>query len=63
VKEAIRLKEAFRAWLAQGYNEIADGYWEAKRTAASAVAEAKTRVWEEFVEAMEKDFRLASRKF
>ena len=27
------------------------------------VAEAKTRVWEEFGEAMEKDFRLASKKF
>jgi len=29
----------------------------------SVVAEAKIRVWEEFREAMEKDFRLASRKF
>ena len=27
------------------------------------VAEAKTRVWEEFGEAMEKDYRLASKKF
>jgi len=58
VKEAVRLKkEAFRAWLAQG-----TGYREAKRT-ASVVAEAKSRVWEEFRETMEKDFRLASRMF
>nr|XP_049577496.1 glycine receptor subunit alpha-3 isoform X1 [Syngnathus scovelli] len=35
----------------------------AKRNAASAVAEAKTRAWEEFGEAMENDFRTASRKF
>jgi len=61
VKEAVRLKkEAFRACLAQGSPEAADAYREAKRTAASAIAEAKTRVWEEFGEAMEKDFWLAS---
>jgi len=64
VKEAVRLKkEAFRAWLAQGSPETADGYREAGRAVASAVTEAKTWVWEEFGEAMEKDFRLASRKF
>jgi len=40
-----------------------DRYREAKRTAASAVAEAKARVWEEFGEAIEKDFQLASRRF
>jgi len=61
VKEAVRLKkEAFQSWLAQGSPETADGYQEAKMAAASAVSEAKTRVWEE---AMEKDFWLASRKF
>jgi len=54
VKEDVMLEmEAFRAWLAQGSPETADGYREARR-----VAEAKTRVWE-FGEAMEKDFRLA----
>jgi len=59
VKEAVRLKkEVFRAWLAQGSPETADGYREAKR-----IVEAKTRMWELFGEAMEKDFRLASRKF
>ena len=64
MKEAVRLKkEAFRAWLAQGSPETAGGYREARRTAASVVGKAKTRVWEEFGEAMEKDFRLASRKF
>ena len=35
----------------------------AKRAAALVVAEAKTRVLEEFGEVMEKDFRLASRMF
>ena len=60
VKEAVRLKkEAFRAWLAQGSPETADGYREARRAAASVVAKAKTQVWEEFGEAMEKEFRLA----
>ena len=64
VREAVRLKkETFRAWLAQGSPEAADRYRSAKWTAAAAVAEAKTRVWEEFGEAMEKDFRSASRKF
>jgi len=49
VKESIRLKkEAFRAWLAHGSPETADGYWEARRAAASAVTEAKKQVWEEF---------------
>ena len=51
------------AWLAQGSPETADRYREARRAAASVVAKAKTRVWEEFGEAMEKDFRLASKKF
>ncbi|KAK3508312.1 hypothetical protein QTP70_020020, partial [Hemibagrus guttatus] len=36
---------------------------EAKRTTAVVVSEAKTRVWEGFGEAMEKDYRTASGKF
>ncbi|KAK3505725.1 hypothetical protein QTP70_020346, partial [Hemibagrus guttatus] len=36
---------------------------EAERTTAAVVSEAKTRVWEEFGEAMEKDYRTASGKF
>ena len=43
--------------------KTADRYREARRAAASAVTKAKTRAWEEFREAMEKDFQLASRKF
>ena len=35
----------------------------AKRAAALVFPKAKTRVWDEFNEAMEKDFWLASRKF
>ncbi len=64
VKEAVKMKkEAFWVWLAQGSSEAADRYQEARRAAASVVAEARTRVWEEFREAMEKNYQLASRKF
>jgi len=64
VREAVKLKkEAFRAWLAQGSPEAADSYRQASRAAAAVVADAKTRAREEFGEAMEKDFWLASRRF
>ncbi|KAK3562609.1 hypothetical protein QTP86_002090 [Hemibagrus guttatus] len=56
-------KESYRAWLAQGTPEAAEAYRQAKRAAARVVSEAKTRVWEEFGEAMEKDYRTASGKF
>ncbi|TWW71602.1 hypothetical protein D4764_16G0000990, partial [Takifugu flavidus] len=46
-----------------GTPEAADRYRQAKRNAATAVAEAKTRAWEEFGEAMENDFRMASKRF
>ena len=63
VMEAIRLREAFRAWLSQGSPEAAGRYRVAKRAAALVVAKAKTQVWEEFGENMENDFWLASRMF
>ncbi|KAK3567248.1 hypothetical protein QTP86_015079 [Hemibagrus guttatus] len=64
VRDAVKLKkESYRAWLARGTPEAAEAYWQAKRTAAQVVSEAKTRVWEEFGEAMEKDYRMASGKF
>ncbi|TWW62402.1 hypothetical protein D4764_04G0010490 [Takifugu flavidus] len=56
-------KESYRALLACGTPEAADRYRRAKRSAATAVAEAKTRAWEEFGEAMENDFRTASKRF
>ncbi|KAK3538143.1 hypothetical protein QTP70_032395 [Hemibagrus guttatus] len=56
-------KESYRAWLARGTPEAAEAYRQAKRTTAQVVSEAKTRVWEEFGEAMEKDYRMASGKF
>ncbi|KAK3552841.1 hypothetical protein QTP86_022544 [Hemibagrus guttatus] len=56
-------KESYRAWLARGTPEAAEAYLQAKRTTAVVVSEAKTRVWEEFGEAMEKDYRTASGKF
>lgn len=41
----------------------ADRYWEARRAAALSVSKVKTGVWEDFVEAMEKDLRFVSGKF
>ncbi|XP_077362676.1 uncharacterized protein LOC144007167 isoform X2 [Festucalex cinctus] len=64
VMDAVKLmKESYRAFLACGTPEAADEYQMAKRNAASVVAEAKIQTWEEFGEAMENDFRTASRKF
>ncbi len=65
VRDAVKLKkESYRAWLACGTPEAADGYRQAKRSAARVVVEAKTRAWEEFGEAMEKDsMELASKRF
>ncbi|KAK3562395.1 hypothetical protein QTP86_033533 [Hemibagrus guttatus] len=64
VKDAVKLKkESYRAWLARGTPEAAEAYRQAKQTTAVVVSEAKTRVWEEFGEAMEKDYRTASGKF
>ncbi|KAK3548334.1 hypothetical protein QTP70_010189 [Hemibagrus guttatus] len=64
VRDAVKLKkESYRAWLARGTPEAAEAYRQAKRTTAVVVSEAKTRVWEEFGEAMEKDYRKASGKF
>ncbi|XP_054643965.1 uncharacterized protein LOC129188028 [Dunckerocampus dactyliophorus] len=64
VRAAVKLKkESYRAWMACGTPEAADGYRQAKRHAASAVVEAKTRVWEEFGEAMKHDFWSASKRF
>ncbi|KAK3515413.1 hypothetical protein QTP70_018873 [Hemibagrus guttatus] len=64
VRDAVKLKkESYRAWLARGTPEAAEAYRQAKRTTAVVVSEAKTRVWEEFGEAMEKDYWAASGKF
>ncbi|KAK3510218.1 hypothetical protein QTP70_030444, partial [Hemibagrus guttatus] len=64
VRDAVKLKkESYRAWLARRTPEAAEAYRQAKRTTAVVVSEAKTRVWEEFSEAMEKDYRTASGKF
>ncbi|TWW68208.1 hypothetical protein D4764_19G0000060 [Takifugu flavidus] len=64
VRDAVRLKkESYQALLACGTPEAADRYWQAKWSAATAVAEAKTQAWEEFGEAMENDFRMALKRF
>ncbi|KAI3356977.1 hypothetical protein L3Q82_003609 [Scortum barcoo] len=49
--------------LACGTPDAVDRYRQAKQAAARAVLEAKTRVWEEFGEAMEEDYRSASKRF
>ena len=49
--------------MACGTPEAVGRYRQAKRSAAAAVAEAKTQTWEEFGEAMENDFRTASKRF
>ncbi|TWW65163.1 hypothetical protein D4764_21G0000630 [Takifugu flavidus] len=64
VRDAVRLKkESYRALLARGTPEAADRYRQAKWSAATAVAEAKTQALEEFGEAMENDLRTASKRF
>ncbi|KAK3551449.1 hypothetical protein QTP70_017426, partial [Hemibagrus guttatus] len=64
VRDAVKLKkESYRAWLVRGTLEAAEAYRQAKRTTAVVVSEAKTRVWEEFGEAIEKDYQTASGKF
>ncbi|KAK3527338.1 hypothetical protein QTP86_021955, partial [Hemibagrus guttatus] len=64
VRNAVKLKkESYRAWLARETPEAVEAYRQAKRATAVVVSEAKTRVWEEFGEAMEKDYRTASGKF
>ena len=62
MREAVKLKkESQRAFLASGTLEAADGYQQAKQNAA--VAEAKTRAWDEFGEDMENSFWTALKKF
>uniref|UniRef100_A0AAV2JJP1 Endonuclease/exonuclease/phosphatase domain-containing protein n=1 Tax=Knipowitschia caucasica TaxID=637954 RepID=A0AAV2JJP1_KNICA len=64
VRDAVRLKkESYRAMMVRGTPEAAVQYRQAKRAAARAVAEAKTRDWEEFGESMEHDYRSASKRF
>ncbi|KAI3355413.1 hypothetical protein L3Q82_018257 [Scortum barcoo] len=66
VRDAVRLKkESYRTMLAWPVGLLTQltGYRQAKQAAAQAVLEAKTRVWEEFGEAMEEDYRSASKRF
>ncbi|KAI3363960.1 hypothetical protein L3Q82_001543 [Scortum barcoo] len=44
-------------------NPVVDTGSQASRSPARTVLEAKTRVWEEFGEAMEEDYRSASKRF
>ncbi|KAI3374835.1 hypothetical protein L3Q82_021373 [Scortum barcoo] len=67
VRDAVRLKkESYRTMLACGTPdavELTGTGRQAKQAAARTVLEAKTRVWEEFGEAMEEDYRSASKRF
>lgn len=49
--------------LAQRTLQTIDVYRQAKQVAARALREAKIRVWEEFGEAMKKDYRSALKRF
>ncbi|KAI3352723.1 hypothetical protein L3Q82_019304 [Scortum barcoo] len=63
VRDAVRLKkESYRTMLACGTPDAVDRYRQAKQAAARTVLEAKTRVWEEFGEAMEEDYRRRPRR-
>ncbi len=64
VREAVRLKkEAFRDVLSWENPEAVARYRLTRRAAASVVTETKQRVWEEFGEAMEKDYRSVPKCF
>ncbi|KAK3561454.1 hypothetical protein QTP86_002818 [Hemibagrus guttatus] len=64
VRDSVKLKkESYRAWLARRTPEAAEAYRQAKQTTVVAVLEAKTWVWEELGEAIEKDYWTASGKF
>lgn len=59
-KVAIKLKmESYRGLLTGKSPEEAEGYRWAKHAAALAVAEAKPLMWEEFVEAFNRDSKSA----
>ncbi|KAI3362807.1 hypothetical protein L3Q82_001854 [Scortum barcoo] len=65
VRDAVRLKkESYRTMLACGTPDAVDRYRQAKQAAALGRSwRQKTRVWEEFGEAMEEDYRSASKRF
>ncbi|TWW53254.1 hypothetical protein D4764_0018210 [Takifugu flavidus] len=64
VRDAVKLKKgSIGPYWPVGLLRQQMGNRRAKRSAATAVAEAKTRAWEEFGEAMENDFRTASKRF
>ncbi|KAI3377649.1 hypothetical protein L3Q82_008809 [Scortum barcoo] len=64
VRDAVKLKESLSGHVGLwDFRHAVDGYRHAKQAAAWAVLEAKTQVWEEFGEAMEEDYRSASKKF
>lgn len=61
MRDAVKLKKSYWAFLACGNLEAADRYQQAKQSAVWMVAEAKTRVWKEFGETAENDVLVASR--
>ncbi|KAI3377927.1 hypothetical protein L3Q82_009055 [Scortum barcoo] len=66
VRDAVRLKKeslSDHVGLWDSWTQLINRYRQAKQAAARTVLEAKTRVWEEFGEAMEEDYRSASKRF
>lgn len=64
VRETVKLKsEFYRALLAGRMLEAFKEYQQAKWTTALAVVEAKTWMWDELVEALDKDSQWTPRTF
>ena len=65
VKEAIRAKKvAYKAWLANKSSlELRSQYSEARKAAATKIKFSKERVWKEFGERLDDDFKTANKVF
>ena len=65
VKEAIRAKKvAYKVWLANKSSaELRSQYSEARKTAATKVNLSEKRVWKEFGERLDDDFKMANKVF
>ena len=63
-RDAVKLKkDSYRAFVACECPEAEDGYWRGKRCVAVVVAEAMTRAWEKFGEAMKNVLQMALKRF
>lgn len=63
VRNAIKPKESCQSMLDSWTPDTIDRYRHAKQATTWAVLEVKTLIWGEFGKAMQKDYRVASKKF